>query len=101
MSAPTPSSAATPSAPAWGAQPPAAPLTNGLAIAALVLGILGFALLPVILGHVALRQTRARGEAGTGVAIVGLVLGYLALAVYAVLGILLVVGLVGGLVWWS
>lgn len=77
---------------------PAAPVavprparTNGLAIATLVLGLCGFALLPVILGHVALRQIRVSGEGGTALAVVGLVLGYLALAAYVVLVIVLAV----------
>ena len=69
--------------------PAAAWRTNGLAIAALVLGVCGFALLPVILGHVALRQIRASGEGGTAFAVVGLVLGYLALAAYLVIAFIL------------
>ena len=71
--------------------PTSAPRTNGLAIAALVLGLCGFALLPVILGHVALRQIRASGEGGSALAIVGLVLGYLALAAYLVFAIVAIV----------
>jgi len=96
MSTPHPAPYPQPVAPA-----PFRPPTNGLAIATLVLGILGFALLPVILGHVALGQIRRRGEAGTGLAIAGLVLGYLALAGYIVLGILLIVAVVGGFTWWA
>ena len=65
--------------------------TNGLAIATLVLGLCGFALLPVILGHIALRQIRTSGEGGAALAVVGLVLGYLALAAYVVLAIILTV----------
>jgi hypothetical protein len=68
-----------------------APRTNGLAIATLILGICGFALLPVILGHVALGQIRRSGEGGSAFAIVGLVLGYLALAVYVIV-ILVIAG---------
>lgn len=81
-------------APAWNAPAP----TNGLAIASLVLGILGFAIIPVIMGHIALRQIRERGEAGAGMAIAGLVLGYLALAGYLVFGIILVAVLTGSMV---
>ncbi|MFF1530189.1 DUF4190 domain-containing protein [Cellulomonas sp. NPDC058312] len=69
--------------------------TNVLAVVTLVLGLCGFALIPVVTGHVALRQIRARGEGGSAAAVVGLVLGYLAVAGYAV--VLLVVG--GLLVW--
>lgn len=74
------------------------PRTNGLAIATLVLGICGFAIIPIILGHVALAQIRTRHEGGSGLAIAGLVLGYLALAGYAVLILVLVVSVTGGIV---
>lgn len=67
--------------------------TNGLAIAAFVLGLLGFAVLPVIFGHIALRQIRRNGDAGSAFAIVGLVLGYLAIALYLVAGIALTSGI--------
>ena len=63
--------------PAWA---PAPPRTNGLAIAALVLGLCGFGILPVIFGHIALGQIRRTGDRGAALAIAGLVLGYLALA---------------------
>jgi hypothetical protein len=58
--------------------------TSGLAIASLVSGILGFilwfpAILAVIFGHVAIRQIALRGQSGRGVAIAGLVLGYVVL----------------------
>jgi hypothetical protein len=45
-------------------------------------------LLGVIFGHVALNQIKQRGESGRGLAIAGIVLGYLALAFIAV-GLLL------------
>lgn len=54
--------------------------TNGFAIAALVVGLLGGSLIAVILGHVARKQIRERGQAGDGMAIAGLVLGYIGLA---------------------
>lgn len=73
--------------------------TNGLAIATLVLGICGFALIPIILGHIALAQIRARHQGGGGMAIAGLVLGYLTLAGYAVLVVVLVASVTGGIVW--
>jgi hypothetical protein len=66
---------------------------NGLAVAALVLGILWLfyvgSILAVIFGHVSLRQIRARGQRGRGVAIAGLVLGYLGVAI----GVLTFIGL--------
>lgn len=72
--------------------------TNGLAIATLVLGICGFALIPVIMGHIALKQIRERGDGGAGLAIAGLILGYLALAGYVIVGIMVVVAITGGIV---
>ena len=64
---------------------PQAP-TNGLAIGSMVCGIaeiftLGFAAIPaIILGHLARGQIKQTGERGDGMAIAGLVLGYMALA---------------------
>lgn len=55
---------------------------NGLAIAALVLGVLCF--LPavgLVLGAVALVQIRKRGERGTGMAVAGMVMSTLGIAV--------------------
>jgi len=76
---------------------PCQPAANGLAIASLVLGIAGLATchcltaVPgVILGHIALSQIRrsAGGQTGRGLAIGGLVTGYIAVG----LGILIGVG---------
>ncbi|MDZ5443406.1 DUF4190 domain-containing protein [Micromonospora sp. 4G57] len=63
-----------------------APLTSGMATASLVLGILGVlggwclfglpCILAVILGHVALAETRDGRRSGHGMAVAGLVLGY-------------------------
>ena len=64
--------------------------TNPLAVTSLVFGILwlyGFgALLALILGVIALRQTKRRGQYGRGMAIAGIILGGLGLSVvlYAV-----------------
>lgn len=54
--------------------------TNGLAIASLVTGILGFSILSVIFGHIALNQIGRSREEGRGLAIAGLVLGYVGIA---------------------
>ena len=76
---------------------PCQPVTNGLAIASLVLGIVGLATchcltaIPgVILGHIALSQIRrsAGGQTGRGLAVGGLVTGYISVG----LGILIGVG---------
>ena len=65
--------------------------TSGLAIGALVCGILeiftlGFAAIPaVILGHLARTQIRRTGERGDGMAIAGLVLGYLGIGIWTLI----------------
>jgi hypothetical protein len=56
--------------------------TNGMAIASLVLSLLSFAcaitwILGIIFGHIALGQISRTGEGGRGLAIAGLVIGYL------------------------
>ena len=65
--------------------------TSGLAIGALICGIaeiftLGFAAVPaVILGHLARQQIRRTGERGEGMAIAGLVLGYLGIGIWTLI----------------
>ena len=82
-------------APAYlGSYAPARPGTNGLAIASFICGLAFFcgitAPVAVVLGHVALSQIKRTGESGRGLAIAGLVLGYLVVAGWVVL---IVVGL--------
>jgi hypothetical protein len=109
-----------PGAPGWGAPPPGAPgwgaplpgyapmpyparPTNQLAIAALVCGCAQlffwvFTGIPaVILGHIARRQIRETGENGDGMALTGLILGYVGIGlsvIFAVIFILIVVAAV-------
>jgi hypothetical protein len=69
--------------------PPARP-TNGLAIAALVCGVGGFVIglsfIPAIIcGHLARAQIRRTGEQGAGLALAGLILGYVGIALFIVL----------------
>jgi hypothetical protein len=59
---------------------PGPPRTNTMAILALTFGILG-GWLAIIFGHVALSQISRSGESGRGLAIAGLVLGYLTAAI--------------------
>lgn len=68
--------------------PRAAPRTNPLAIASLVLSLASFltavsAIGGVITGHIALHQIKRSGEGGTAMAIVGLVVGYVFVAFLA------------------
>ena len=64
--------------------------TNGLAIASMVLGIVWLywlgSVLALVFGYIARRQIRERGESGDGMAIAGIVLGWvgIGLAVLAV-----------------
>ena len=70
--------------------------TNPLAIAALICGIgqilLGLlAGIPgIILGFIALNQIKAKGEGGRGMAIAGIVLGFVGLALFLILIIAIV-----------
>jgi Domain of unknown function (DUF4190) len=83
------------------AYPPVRP-TNGLAVAALVCGIAAFvtgiACIPAIVcGHIARRQIRRTGEQGDGLALAGLILGYVSVALFvvAVVAIVFVASRVG------
>jgi hypothetical protein len=69
---------------------PSGPGTNGMAIAALVSALAGLTLscgllapLGIVFGHIALSQIKRTGENGRGMAIAGLVIGYLCLAAVA------------------
>jgi hypothetical protein len=61
--------------------------TNGLAIASLVLGVTWWgwigSVLAVVFGHIALAQIREHGQGGRAMAIAGLVLGYIGMALLA------------------
>jgi hypothetical protein len=74
--------------------PPAAK-TNGAAVASMIFGIIPFfgGIPAVILGHVARSQIRQSGERGDGMAVAGLVLGYLWISFWA---LILIVGLSHG-----
>jgi len=95
----------------YGAQPPVAyypaayvpkPKTNGLAISSMILGIVGCVMLfcygiggfigvvGAILGHVSKRQIRERQEAGDGMALAGIICGWIA----AGISLLIIAGLI-------
>src|SRR5215469_13129585 len=79
--------------PPFGVQRP----TNGMAIAALICGVCQvfawfLAAIPaIVLGHLARRQIRETGEAGDGMALAGLILGYIGLALTALFVIIIVI----------
>ncbi|MFC7343700.1 DUF4190 domain-containing protein [Saccharopolyspora griseoalba] len=77
------------------AMAPRAP-TNGMSVAALVLGIVGVAPLAVIFGHIAVHDIKNNPpQSGQGMAIAGLVLGYVALAGWAILIVLFTILAIG------
>lgn len=69
--------------------------TNGLAVASLVLSILGFILvLPfvgslagAIMGHVSLNQIKVSGAGGRGLALAGIIVGWAGVAIAAVIAL--------------
>lgn len=72
--------------------------TNGMAIASLVCSISGFIIFPligavlgVIFGHIALKQIKVSQEQGHGMALAGLVMGYIQIALLVLFILLLVV----------
>lgn len=64
--------------------PPRAQTTSGFAVASLVFGILGGVLLSVIFGIIALGRTKPGGQRGRGMAIAGLILSGVWVAIIAV-----------------
>jgi hypothetical protein len=76
--------------------PPAPPKTNSMAIASLLCGVGQVMFWPlitlpaIVLGHVARRQIRQTGEEGSGLALAGLILGYIGAGV-VLLGVLALV----------
>ncbi|MDR4533083.1 DUF4190 domain-containing protein [Glutamicibacter sp. PS] len=70
-------------------QQSAPPGTNVFAVMALVLGIFT-GLFGIIFGHIALSQIKRTGERGSGMALTGLILGYVWLAFWALTAVGLV-----------
>ena len=79
-----------------------APATSGAAVASLVFGLLGLFLgcctfgvpsvLAVLLGHIAMRETKNGQRGGQGMAVAGLILGYLLVIPMILLSIQVVLG---------
>ncbi|MCM0674220.1 DUF4190 domain-containing protein [Micromonospora phytophila] len=92
-----------PAYPNYGYAPPQK--TNGLAIAALVLALVGLAsciTAPVgaILGHVARKQIQQTGEGGEGMAKAAIIVGWILTGLFVLL-ILFYVALIGFAIWQS
>ncbi|CAM5518013.1 DUF4190 domain-containing protein [Leifsonia shinshuensis] len=79
-----------PAAPAYAPYPAQKSGTNVLAIIALV-GAFVFPLAGVICGHIALGQIKRTGESGRGLAIAGLVIGYVYIAFVVLFTVLTIV----------
>ena len=86
--APVPEPTPTTPAPAY-AQPAYAPARpwNVLSIVSLVTSLVGFGLVGIITGHIALSQIKKTGEQGRGLALAGAIIGYVAV----VAGIIVVI----------
>ncbi|MFI0416847.1 DUF4190 domain-containing protein [Spongiactinospora sp. 9N601] len=84
--------------PGGGYPPPRS--NNGMAIAAMIVGIVGLlscgllSIIGVVLGHVSLKQIERTGEEGRGMAIAGLVMSYIGVAVVLVY-VVFIVGILG------
>ena len=77
--------------------PGAAGRTNVLAIVSLVTSVVGLGIVGIVTGHIARGQIRRSGEAGDGLALAGLIIGYVVtilevLVFLAVIGLFVVVG---------
>ena len=90
-------------------QPTPVRQTNALAVVSLICGILGWTMVPflgsiaaIITGHIARSQiARARDyQEGDGLALSGLIMGWLAVAVWIV-GIAVMLLFFGGLAWFA
>lgn len=90
----------------YGSFPPSRPPgTNGKAIVSLVLSVIGMtccgltAIVGLILGIVAMRETRATGQDGYGVALAGTIVGGLAIAGWVIYALIYVALLASGWQW--
>ncbi|TQL52801.1 DUF4190 domain-containing protein [Subtercola boreus] len=82
----TPASYSAPGAPAR--------KTNVISIVALVVSIVGFTVIGIVLGFIGLNQVKKTGEAGRGLAIAAIIIGFVELALL-IIYIIVVVVIVG------
>ena len=93
-----------PAPPGTGTAVVAGSTTNSLAIVSLVAGVAGYliphpfiaGIVAIVTGHQARRQIRRTGEGGSGMALAGLILGYVHLALSILLVLVLIVLVVFG-----
>lgn len=83
--------------------PPAPPKTNGKAIAALVIGIIGLfipyigfilGIIAIVFASMAFKEMKKTHEQGRGLAIGGLVCGIIATAIYAIIILIVIIAMV-------
>lgn len=79
---------------------PPAQRTNSLAVVSLVTALVGIffapiSLVAVITGHIARRQIAETGEQGDGLAVAGLIIGYVWMGIFALMMILYILFIVG------
>ena len=68
---------------------------NVLSIISLVTSILGISLVGVITGHIGMSQIKKTGEKGRGLALWGLIIGYLGLAIGLIAAIIFIAVFIG------
>ncbi len=74
--------------------------TNTLAIVALVTSLVGIHLAGIICGHIALNQIKSSGESGRGMALAGLIIGYVgvgAVILFCVFWVAAIASISGGM----
>jgi len=84
--------------PGWGYGPPPPRRTNAMAVASMIVGILWLywigSILALVFGYVARGQIRRTGEAGNGMAVAGIVLGWIGVGVLTLFVIAIAAGTV-------
>ena len=86
---PTPAPQPATPAPAYAPAPANTNPWNVLSIVSLVASLVGFGIVGIITGHIALSQIKRTGEQGRALALAGTIIGYVAV----------VVGIIFGIVW--
>lgn len=83
-------------------QPAATASTNTMAVISMISSIVGWfsfgvlCIVGVVLGHMSLKQMKTSGEGGRGMAITGLVVGYIGIAGW-IIGLIIFIVVVGAL----
>ena len=71
--------------------PPAGARTNTLAIVSLVTSIIGLGIVGIITGHISLSQIKKTHEQGHGMALAGLIIGYISVAALLIFGVIFLI----------